>query len=128
MKCPCGLNREYDKCCGELHSGKVHNVTAEQLMRSRYCAFTMADGAYLLNSHHSSTRPILQMPEIIKWAKSVDWIGLEILSRSGGNLNDTIGTVQFKAHYFEKGKLDYILEHSEFVRENQRWVYLGHTK
>ena len=48
-------------------------------MRSRYSAFVLANGDYLMATHHKSTRPIKEKKAIVKWAKSVQWLKLEIL-------------------------------------------------
>jgi SEC-C motif-containing protein len=50
---------------------------------------------------------------------------LEILNATGGKENDSEGTVEFKAHFKEKGKKHFIHEDSKFVRENDNWMYLG---
>ena len=59
--------------------------TAQQLMRSRYSAFVLANGDYLMETHHSSTRPIKEKKAIVKWAKSVQWIKLEIVETTKGS-------------------------------------------
>ena len=97
-------------------------------MRSRYSAFVLADGDYLMATHHSSTRPTKEKKAIVKWAKSVQWIKLEVLETSEGQENDTKGTVTFNAYFFENGKVDVIHEKSAFVRENNHWLYLGLSK
>jgi len=94
-------------------------------MRSRYSAFVLANGDYLMQSHHTSTCPIKEKKSIIKWAKSVQWIKLEVLKSSKGLQNDTEGTVTFNAYFYEKGKVDIIHEKSAFVKENNQWKYLG---
>lgn len=93
-------------------------------MRSRFTAFTKANGDYLLLSHHSTTRPE-NSSEIVTWARSVEWISLEILNTTKGVENDSEGTVEFKAHFKEKGKKRFIHEDSKFVREGRNWMYLG---
>lgn len=123
--CPCGKNIDYNDCCGAIHLSKSKAETAEDLMRSRYTAFTLADGDYLMKSHHSSTRPLSEKKAIVKWAKSVKWIKLEILNTTKGLENDTEGTVEFKAYFETKGKEQFIHENSTFVREANKWVYLG---
>ena len=97
-------------------------------MRSRYSAFVLADGDYLMATHHSSTRPIKEKKAIVKWAKSVQWIRLEVLETSNGSINDVEGIVTFNAYFFEKGKVDVINEKSAFVKENNQWFYLGLSK
>ncbi|WP_047417970.1 YchJ family protein [Cellulophaga sp. Hel_I_12] len=128
MTCPCGSSKKYKDCCAIAHSDISRVKTAEQLMRSRYTAFTMANGEYLMKSHHSTTRPIKDQKSIEAWAKSVNWIRLEILETTKGKQSDEEGTVSFKAFYFENGKVELIHEKSAFVKENGHWVYVGLAK
>ncbi len=125
MNCYCGNQKSYSNCCEQAHNDISTALTAEQLMRSRYSAFVLANGDYLMKSHHSKTRPILRKESIVKWAKSVQWIKLEVLETSKGLQNDTKGTVTFNAHFNENGKVDVIHEKSAFVKENNHWTYLG---
>lgn len=55
--CYCGLTKPYDACCGKVHQDIMNAATAEDLMRSRYSAFVLAKGDYLMKSHYSATRP-----------------------------------------------------------------------
>ncbi len=87
-------------------------------MRSRYTAFVREDRAHLLASWHPSTRP----PRLRLEPGSV-WTGLEIVTRSGGSMFETTGTVGFRAHRTD----GVLVEHSRFVREEGRWFYVdGH--
>ncbi len=97
--CPCGSGNFYDACCGLIISAKKEAVTCLELMRSRYTAFTMANIDYLMLSHHSSTRPTKQRKSIQKWAESVHWMGLVILSTQAGEVSDDYGFVEFRALY-----------------------------
>lgn len=123
--CPCGSEKSYGDCCALAHSNIETVISSEQLMRSRYSAYVLCNIEYLMNSHHSSTRPVNEQDEILKWTKSVKWLGLEVLNSSGGNVSDIEGTVEFKAHFEENGVSEIIHEHSKFVKENNHWVYLG---
>lgn len=123
--CPCGSGRSFATCCEPIIKGKTDATTAQELMRSRYVAFTLANVDYLMRSHHSSTRPIKERKSIERWAKSVKWIGLTVLNTQAGEANDTIGYVEFKALYLEDGKLQQIHERSLFERENEKWVYVS---
>lgn len=125
MQCPCNPNKKYADCCKIAHTNINNVLTAEQLMRSRYSAFVLANIEYLQKSHHSSTRPKKrEKKEILAWTKSVQWLKLEVLNASKGKPSDTIGTVEFKAYFMENGQLDIIHENSSFSRENNHWVYL----
>ncbi|WP_139959723.1 YchJ family protein [Flavicella sediminum] len=121
--CPCGTGKAYKICCGAIHKGKVKAQTAEELMRSRYSAFTKADGDYLMRSYHSSTKPLSEKKEIVRWAKSVTWLSLLIVAKTKGTVNDTEGTVEFKASFLENGEVKVIYENSYFSKEKGHWVY-----
>ncbi|WMI66566.1 YchJ family metal-binding protein [Aestuariibaculum sp. YM273] len=125
MNCYCGNNKTYSTCCEVFHKNGGKTETAEQLMRSRYSAFVVADGDYLMLTHHSSTRPVKEKKAIVNWAKSVQWIKLEVQETSKGMATDNEGTVTFDAYFFENGKVDVIHEKSAFVKENNIWKYLG---
>lgn len=128
MNCHCGNNKSYKLCCEVFHLNKGKTETAAQLMRSRYSAFVLANGDYLMKTHHNSTRPISEKKAIVKWAKSVEWIKLEVLETSKGLKNDAEGTVTFNAYFYDNEKVDIIHEKSAFVKENDQWYYLGYAK
>lgn len=120
-----GSSKSYNECCGLIISGKKEATTCVELMRSRYAAFTVANIDYLMQSHHSSTRPLRQRKSIQMWTESVLWMGLVILGTNAGEVNDDIGFVEFRALYVEAGKMQQIHEKSLFKRENQKWVYVS---
>lgn len=128
MDCPCGSSEKYTDCCEIAHRNISHVKTAEQLMRSRYTAFTLANSDYLMESHHSTTRSIKDKKSIENWAKSVGWIRLEITHKSKGLVSDVEGTVTFNAYYFENGNVEVIHEKSAFSKENGNWMYVGLAK
>ena len=128
MNCYCGNSKTYNACCEVFHLNNGKTKTAEQLMRSRYSAFVLANGDYLMQTHHRSTRPISEKKEIVKWAKSVQWIKLEVLETTKGLENDTEATVTFNAYFYNAKKVEVIHEKSAFIKENNHWKYLGlHT-
>ncbi|XAY05668.1 hypothetical protein DSM112329_02526 [Paraconexibacter sp. AEG42_29] len=91
-------------------------------MRSRFSAFAVCDPVYLLASWHPSTRPATLDLDL-----DLQWRRLEIVAVTAGAEDDRTGTVDFVAHYWdtsarERGRLD---EHSEFVREDGQWYYVG---
>jgi SEC-C motif domain protein len=119
LVCPCGLGKEYDSCCGRYHGG-TPAPTAEQLMRSRYSAFALGDGDYLLRTWHPSARP-----RTLELDPKIQWTRLAVLETDGGGLLDTTGTVKFRAVYVLDGKRHVMDETSRFVREGKRWLYVG---
>ncbi len=121
--CPCGSNIDFDSCCEPIIIGEKNALTAEQLMRSRYSAYTFANVDYLMKSHHTKTRNIKDKKHIKRWAQSVKWIKLIIINKELGQENDLTGMVEFKAVYIEDGQINQIHEESLFEKENNKWTY-----
>jgi len=116
--CPCGSGRAYAACCGPLHAGSENAATAEALMRSRYAAFVLQLGDYLLATWHPSTRP----SELDLAADPAKWLGLEV--RRHVVEDATHATVEFVARYRVAGRGHRLHEISRFVREDGRWLYI----
>lgn len=117
--CPCGYPFAYPACCGRYHAG-TPAPDAEALMRSRYCAYVLADAPYLLATWHASTRPeTLAFPA----AGQTRWLGLEI--RGHQRLSATSARVEFVArHRIGGGRALRLHETSDFLFEDGRWFYL----
>lgn len=119
MRCPCRKKSEvvdYSACCEPYHNGARVAPTAEALMRSRYSAFALRDGAYLTATWHGSTRgePMVLVPD-------QEWILLRILdAREDGDQ----AVVEFEARSKIGGRSQVQHERSSFLRENGRWYYL----
>ena len=122
--CFCGKSLSYDDCCGSLHLGKCVAKTAEELMRSRYSAFAVANVDYILRTYAPETRPNSERAEIKQWAESVMWLGLQVLSTQKGKSDDKEGRVKFKALYSEAGKIHEMIEDSFFRFEKGEWFYV----
>ncbi|WP_432070195.1 YchJ family protein [Streptomyces sp. AA1529] len=117
--CPCGAAR-YAACCGRFHHDEAVPATAEELMRSRYAAFALADTGYLLRTWHPDTRPAH-----LDLSGAPRWTGLEILATSGGSAFHREGTVTFRAHHRgADGAPGTQQERSRFVRLDGAWRYL----
>lgn len=120
--CPCGSGLAYASCCGRFIDQGVLPETAEQLMRSRYTAFTQANEPYLLASWHESTRPValgFEADEPLKW------LGLRIDKVEAGGAPDDRGVVCFVARSrMGSGRAQRLQECSRFVREQGRWFYV----
>jgi SEC-C motif-containing protein len=118
--CPCGTGSSLDACCGRYLAG-APVPTAEALMRSRFTAFAVADEAHLLRTWHVDERP-----EEIRFVPGQRWTRLEVLATVAGDLLDTEGAVEFRAHHERAGKAGVLHELSRFERDDgHRWVYVG---
>ncbi len=121
--CFCNSSQLFEYCCQPIILGKREAQTAEQLMRSRYSAFVVANINYLMNTHHPKTRPSKDKKSILKWTRSVEWKGLEIITTSVCEPSSLEAYVEFKASFIEDGTLANIHENSYFVKENGKWLY-----
>ena len=124
--CYCQSGIDFDVCCGrylrpEADAVTVYPETAEALMRSRYCAYVLADEPYLLSSWHPSTCPL---KIDFSGVDSMDWTGLSILRTDKGQAFDTQGEVEFTARYTVAGVEKQLHENSRFAREGGKWVYV----
>lgn len=122
--CSCGSGVELNACCLPLIEGKRAASTAEELLRSRYTAFTRGSIDYILETHHSKTRHEVKREEIEEWSKNSKWLGLKIVQKEAGQPKDEKGTLIFCALYAVEGKQEEHWEQSFFEKENGAWRFL----
>jgi SEC-C motif-containing protein len=88
-------------------------------MRSRYSAFALGLGSYLLASWHPSTRPAdLDLDADVTWRR------LQVVDTVAGGVGDAGGEVEFRASYRAPAGSGLLHERSRFVRADGRWTYL----
>ena len=121
--CPCGKG-VYGACCGRFISGAAVPATAEQLMRSRYTAFSLREEEYLRATWHPDTLP----DEPITAESDVKWIGLDVIKHKHVKDADE-ATVEFVARFKVGGRAHRLHEVSSFVRQPDaagvaRWYYV----
>ena len=116
--CPCGSGARYAVCCRPLHEGERAALTAEELMRSRYAAFVVGAGDYLVRTWHPAHRPadLVLDPEMA-------WTGLELVDTRAGGPDDDEGEVEFRASWRHGAEAGVLHERSRFGRRAGRWVY-----
>ncbi|MGN8078793.1 YchJ family protein [Variovorax sp. 22077] len=124
--CPCGRTDRRDKpiafslCCGRYLDDfdRTPAPDAESLMRSRYSAFVLERGEYLLATWHESKRPAS-----VEFEPGVKWLGLDVRARSV--LDADHAEVEFVARQRgPSGTATRLHERSRFVREDGRWYYV----
>ncbi|GAB1384854.1 YchJ family metal-binding protein [Melaminivora sp.] len=123
--CPCGDQqagrpRRYADCCGRyLEAGTGQTAPdAERLMRSRYSAFVLQRGDYLLATWHASRRPAR-----VEFEPGARWLGLQV--RQQRQTGPDSAEVEFIARQRQPtGRAWRLHERSRFVREQGRWYYL----
>lgn len=118
--CPCISGRAYANCCQPLHDHKVTATSAEQLMCSRFSAFSVGNIAYLIETLHPKSRQPDDDLSLAKTIEATQWLGLKIMKhQSSGNK----ATVEFVAFYQDNG-IAQLHEKSNFVKENNQWFYV----
>ena len=123
--CPCGLG-DYKECCQPLHLGLAKAQTAEQLMRSRYSAFSKHEIDYIVKTTAQGQQDFLDVPAITDWANTNQWLKLEVI-KSNDKVDKNHGLVEFKAHYHDGKQSQVHHELSHFVKVNESWYFLDPT-
>jgi SEC-C motif-containing protein len=121
--CPCGSKQLWKNCCLPFIENIHKPENAEQLMRSRYSAYTTHNMEYLIHSTHPDTRKPLYADAGNIQEANTQWRQLQILNTSLGGPNDLQGEVEFTAFYIEQGQLKQLHEHSLFIKTEGRWLY-----
>jgi SEC-C motif-containing protein len=121
MLCKCGSTKLYSMCCEIYHRDFSLVRSAEILMRSRYCAYAMHNADYVYETTLPSSRKGLNKNDILDWAVTNKWMGLEIIEATQNN-------VEFKAHYLDE-KLDPQIHHEKsiFKFSDGKWFYADAT-
>lgn len=120
--CPCGSENKYKACCGAYHRGERVAPSPEALMRSRYAAYSLGNIDYIKRTMQGKPLVGFNAEEAEAWAKSVEWVGLEIVDVK--NISSQLGYVEFIARFIENGKKQSIHERSEFRYSNEQWFYV----
>lgn len=117
--CPCHSGRLFSLCCESFLNEKSFPETAVQLMRSRYCAYSLAKNEYLITSWHKST-----CPQSVEIDKGIQWTRLMIKRVMAGTAIDIEGQVEYVAIFKMNGKAHRLHENSRFLKESNRWLYV----
>lgn len=119
MNCPCCSGKTFEECCKPYHSGEKNAPTAEALMRSRFSAFAIPNGDYLMETTLPSKRKYYRKKEQ-EWGERNTWTKLEIIDKPSAY------KVEFKAFYTdEDGEHQIHHELSTFKIIQNRWYYVS---
>lgn len=121
MQCPCGSNKDFTSCCQVFISGQQLPSSPEELMRSRYTAYTQHNTDYISNTMKSPAADHFDAAGAREWSQRVEWLKLEIIESS---VKDDKGFVEFIAHMSMDKKRQVLHELSEFHLINGQWFYV----
>ena len=122
--CPCASKKTYDRCCGPFVEGAQLPATAEQLMRSRFSAYALGKVDYLIATRCADKRGAENREELATYCRSVQCVGLKIITTQKGGPEDAEGVVTFHASLQANGRRSLHIETSTFAREDGQWVYV----
>ena len=119
--CPCGSNKSLDACCSPFISGDKTPATPEELMRSRYTAYTQHDIDYIKRTMKAPALNKFDEKSASDWLDRVEWIKLEVVDCSQ---KEDMGFVEFIAHMSVNKQRHVLHELSEFHRVDGQWFYV----
>ena len=93
-------------------------------MRSRYTAYSLANVNYIRNTMTGKPLQGFNDVEAAKWAKKVQWMGLNIVKSYMDTVDEHTGFVEFIAKYLEGQAIKTIHEISQFQYINNHWYYI----
>jgi SEC-C motif-containing protein len=118
--CPCGANKNYIDCCGPFITGTASPNTPEQLMRSRYSAYSKGNIDYIVNTMQDPASTNFDYDAAKAWAGTITWLGLKVIK---SNSYQDKGFVEFIASYLQDNKKNKIHEISQFSFIEGKWYY-----
>lgn len=121
--CPCGSKKEFADCCQRFISGEMLPISPEQLMRSRYSAYSLADIDYIVQTMSGAAAENFDGEEAREWARSVRWLKLEVVRSA--IIDAESGIVEFNAYYRYNNKKHLLHEVSLFKLISNRWYYVA---
>lgn len=122
--CACGSGQDYSECCGRFIEAGQKPETAEQLMRSRYTAYTKKNIDYIDTTHYPGGPDDFDRKQAQVWAENARWDGLEIIYTEAGGANDQTGIVEFKVKFAMNEQATEMHEISTFKKKAGVWYYL----
>lgn len=119
--CPCGSGKAYEDCCQPLHAGALA-LNAEQLMRSRYCAYVLGCIDYLVSTTLPAQQSSLDRLAMAQWSSASTWLGLDVEQAA---LAEQRAQVTFTAHWADPdGQRHSHRECSDFVWKQGHWFFV----
>ncbi len=127
-QCPCGSEKKYKKCCKPFHEG-LNPKTAEELMRSRFCAYSLNNAFYIINTTHVDNQDYTSninswKEDITNFSMCTQFVKLELIDSIEG---DSESFVSFKASLIQDNKDASFIEKSRFLKVNNKWLYVDGT-
>lgn len=111
-------------CCRPYIAGAKVPESAEQLMRSRYTAYTQSRIDYIKQTMAKKAAEHFDEADAKQWADSVKWLGLKVENTYTSKKENNIAFVQYFAQYQSGDRKEFIYETSEFHLHEGKWLYV----
>ncbi len=123
--CPCGSGQDLRTCCEPFHDGAEPPDPAA-LVRSRFSAFALGEGAYLHRTLHPDhpLRARAEADVVRELARARQQLRYRALTIHEVEVDGDQARVLFTARVFEKGRDRSFTELSRFFRTGEGWRYL----
>ena len=119
-RCPCDSGRAYRECCEPYIEGGGYPETPEQLMRSRYTAYSQKNLIYIQETMCGEALDLFDLSSAQLISNTIQWEGLTVISSF---VKGEIGVVSFVARYQSQGKMELLTETSFFRKVDGKWLY-----
>lgn len=124
--CACQSGKAYAECCQPFHLKIKYPETAEQLMRSRYSAYTLVNIPYIVETTVPNQQKYLDQIAMREWGETTLWAGLEIVKHLS-YISKNHSKVEFNAFFKTEEGIQVHNEISLFVKINQKWFFVDPT-
>ncbi len=125
-ECPCCSKKLFKSCCEPFLKTEKKTETAEQLMRSRYTAFTLGNMDYIASTQAEKGAEGFDSESAKQSADHTKWCGLNVIDAGKKNGSDK-DEVEFSARYIVGDQLHLLHERSQFKKINGQWFYTSGT-
>jgi SEC-C motif-containing protein len=119
--CPCGNKKIYTECCGRFIDGTAFPATPEELMRSRYTAYSLGQIDYIEKTMRPPASDHFDAVREKSLVRDTHWDHLTVMNSS---FDSNKGYVEFIATYSADGKKNTLHEISEFHFDDGKWYYV----
>jgi len=124
--CPCCSGVAFERCCEPYLNHRDTPSTPEQLMRSRYTAFSQINIDYIQETMRGAALTHFSFQDSKHWAEQSTWLRLEVVDAPEPQGDRAV--VEFKAYYSLSGIEKCLQERSIFQRVDSRWYYIASEK
>lgn len=123
--CPCGSTRAYRECCQPYHRG-AEPGDPTTLVRSRFSAFALGEGAYLWRTLHPRHELRARPEDVVirELSRAHQTLRYRSVIIHDTEVDGPSARVLFTAKVFEKGRDRSFVEASRFEHVGGGWRYL----